>query len=69
MVSAEEFILSKLERGAKEGSERQVRDALAVAVAQWKRLNRAYLQHWAAELGVQEALLTLLQQAETLTER
>lgn len=66
VASAEDVILSKLEWNRISPSERQVRDALNVAVAQWPALDRAYLRKWAADLGVTEALEELLRQGEEL---
>jgi hypothetical protein len=66
LASAEDVILTKLEWNRISPSERQVRDARNVAVAQWPRLDQAYLRRWAADLGVTEALEDLLRQAEEL---
>lgn len=66
LASAEDVILTKLEWNRISPSERQVRDALNVAVAQWPRLDRDYLQAWAVDLGVTEMLEELLRQAEAL---
>ena len=57
-------ILSKLEWNKITPSERQVRDALSVAVVQWPTLDRAYLRRWAPELGVTEKLEEVLRTAE-----
>ena len=56
VISAEDVILSKLEWAKETESERQLRDVLGVAIAQWGRLDEGYLRRWARELGV-EALL------------
>jgi hypothetical protein len=69
VASAEDVILTKLEWNRISPSERQVRDALNVAVAQWPRLGRDYLRTWAADLGVTEALGELLHQAEELVRK
>jgi hypothetical protein len=66
LASAEDVILTKLEWNRISPSERQVRDALNVAVAQWPRLDRDYLRTWAADLGVAEGLEELLRQGEAL---
>ncbi len=63
LVSPEDSILSKLEWAKQGGSERQVRDAVGVAAVQGGRLDLAYLRRWAAELGVEELLNEVLQQA------
>ena len=66
VASPEDVILSKLEWSRISPSERQLKDALNVAVVQWARLDQAYLRHWAAQLGVGEQLEELLSQAEQL---
>jgi hypothetical protein len=53
MATAEDTILSKLEWALKAGgSERQLADALGVLQVCGDRLDRAYVERWAAELGV-----------------
>jgi hypothetical protein len=69
VASAEDVILTKLEWNRISPSERQVRDALNVALAQWSRLDKTYLRSWAADLGVAEILEDLLRQAEELASR
>jgi hypothetical protein len=64
MASPEDVILSKLEWAKITPSERQLRDALGVAVNQWSHLDQDYLRHWARELGVEEPLEQLLREAE-----
>jgi hypothetical protein len=66
MASVEDVILTKLEWNRINASERQVRDARNVAVAQWPRLDQAYLRRWAADLGITEELEGLLREAEQL---
>lgn len=58
MVSAEDIILMKMEwfRLGSEASERQWRDILGVWATQGDRLDQAYLDHWAALLGVADLL-------------
>ncbi len=52
VVSAEDAVLSKLEWARAAGdSERQLADAAGI-VAVNRTLDRAYIEHWAAELGV-----------------
>ena len=63
VASPEDVILSKLEWSAQTRSERQVQDALNVAIVQWPQLDQGYLRRWASELGVSESLETILQQA------
>ena len=60
IVSPEDTILSKLEWAKKGESERQLRDAAGVLLAQGARLDRSYLLRWAAELGVSDLLSRLL---------
>jgi hypothetical protein len=64
VASPEDVMLSKLERDKITPSERQVQDALNVAVVQGANLDRVYLRQWAAVLGVAEKLETVLQLAE-----
>ena len=45
-------------------SERQIRDALNVAVTQWPTLDQAYLRKWVPELGVADPWEHLLAVAE-----
>lgn len=62
--SAEDAILSKLEWAKAGESERQLRDAVGVAVVQWEKLDRQYLQRWSRELNVQALLERLLDEAQ-----
>jgi hypothetical protein len=64
IASAEDVILTKLEWNKITPSERQLRDALNVAVVKWQSLDQAYLRHWAGALGVSEKLEELLRNAE-----
>lgn len=64
VVTPEDLILAKLEWDKNTPSERQLTDALFVAIAQWSRLDQAYLRKWAPALGVTERLEALLQQAK-----
>lgn len=63
VCSPEDLILSKLDWGKRGESERQYRDALAVAKVQRSRLDLAYLAHWAEDLGVSDLLNRLLRDA------
>ena len=58
IVSPEDIILLKLEwyRLGNEASERQWEDVLGVVRVQGDRLDRAYLDQWARELGVSDLL-------------
>lgn len=60
IASPEDVILTKLEWDRITPSERQVRDALNVAVVQGDRLDRAYLRRWAKVLGVERKLEEVL---------
>jgi hypothetical protein len=66
IASPEDVILTKLEWNQISPSERQVRDALNVALAQWSKLDMTYLRRWAADLGVADALEETLRQAKEL---
>jgi hypothetical protein len=66
IATAEDVILTKLEWNRITPSERQLRDTLNVATAQWPTLDRDYLRKWAAQLGVSEPLEELLRDAESL---
>lgn len=55
-ASAEDTILSKLEWAKMGESERQFRDAVAVARVQSGSLDTEYLRRWAQELGVEREL-------------
>ncbi len=64
MATPEDIILTKLEWNLITPSERQVRDALNVAIARWLTLDRDYLRKWAPALGVTDQLLEVLRVAE-----
>ena len=64
IVSPEDVILSKLEWSKISESERQIRDALGVAVVQWTSLDKEYLRKWAEELGIADRLEAVLKDAE-----
>ena len=65
IVSPEDAILSKLEWAQGRQSELQRADALAVAVAHLGRLDLRYLERWARELGVEDSLSRLLEEAQS----
>ncbi len=56
VASAEDTILSKLEWSHRSGSERQMRDVVAVIQVQRQQLDIDYLEHWATELGIADLL-------------
>lgn len=60
IVSPEDAILSKLEWAKNSDSQRQLQDATSIATVQWDGLDLAYIQRWAAELGVDESLHRVL---------
>jgi hypothetical protein len=59
-ASAEDVILSKLEWAKIGDSDRQYRDAFAVAAMQRELLDLEYLRHWAVQLNVEPLLTRLL---------
>ena len=56
--------MTKLEWDKITPSERQVQDALNVAVVQWRTLDRVYLRRWAPLLGVADKLEEVLRKAD-----
>lgn len=62
VVTSEDILLSKLRwfRKGHETSEQQWRDILGIAAIQGPRLDRAYLDQWAARLGVADLLARVL---------
>jgi hypothetical protein len=70
VTSPEDTVLSKLEWAKDRRSEQQFRDALGVALVQWRRLDKDYLHKWAGQLHIEGQLKQLLEQAaEVLEER
>ncbi|MDI9430898.1 MAG: hypothetical protein QM570_04175 [Planctomycetota bacterium] len=65
IAASEDIILSKLEWMKGRDSDIQYSDALGIAIAQWGNLDLAYLKKWAVELGVEEPLAHLLDEART----
>jgi hypothetical protein len=63
LATAEDVILSKLEWNKLTPSERQVQDALNVALVQGAKLDHSYLRKWAPDLGVADQLEQLLRAA------
>lgn len=57
MATAEDTILAKLEWARLGGSERQMRDVAGIFAVSGDTLDRAYLEHWAAQLGLTEDLV------------
>ncbi len=66
IASPEDVILTKLEWNNLTPSDRQVKDALNVAVVQGAKLDLAHLRKWAPSLGVADQLEELLREAESL---
>lgn len=66
VVSPEDTILSKLVWMKETESERQFQDAVSVGLVQYHKLDFAYLQKWAMELGITELLNNILSQVKTL---
>jgi hypothetical protein len=58
-ASPEDVILTKLEWSRQGESERQFQDALSVARIQGDALDHAYLERWAAQLGLSDLLARL----------
>jgi hypothetical protein len=54
VATPEDTILAKLEWARQGGSERQLEDAAGIVEVQGRSLDRAYIERWAAVLGVVE---------------
>jgi hypothetical protein len=67
-MSPEDAILSKLEWSKGRESRIQLDDALAVAAAQWRTLDKDYILRWAAILGIEEDARKLLDRAGRIAE-
>lgn len=52
VASAEDVIVAKLEWAKLAKSQRQIEDVAAVLRLRWETLDRSYLGHWIAELGL-----------------
>lgn len=63
IASAEDTILAKLEWGKTSNSDRQFKDALAIAMTQ--EVDRQYLAKWADELDVVDLLNAMLNEADS----
>jgi hypothetical protein len=63
VLSPEDSILSKLEWSKGRKTETQFKDALGVLMTQKDSLDFDYLQKWAIELGIDDALNNLLEEA------
>lgn len=61
-ATAEDIILAKLEWSQMGSSERQFKDAVDVATMQGEKLDHAYLEAWAQELGLSELLKRLIRE-------
>lgn len=55
-ATAEDTVLAKLEWAAMSGSDRQLADAATVLAVRGAAIDQAYLDRWAAELGVADLL-------------
>ena len=64
VLSPEDSILSKLEWSKGRQSETQFKDALGVLETQKDMLDFGYLKKWAKELGIEDALQSLLKEAD-----
>lgn len=64
IASPEDVMLTKLEWNKITPSQRQVEDALHVAIVKGPTLDEQYLRTWASVLGVSDALEDLLQKAK-----
>lgn len=64
LVAPEDAILRKLEWAKESGSERQFGDALSVALVQKDNLNKAYMQEWSRNLGLEDLMARLLAEAD-----
>jgi hypothetical protein len=66
LITAEDIILLKLEwyRLGGEISDRQWNDIIGVVKTQFDRLDGAYLDHWASEIGVKDLFDRVRQQTE-----
>jgi hypothetical protein len=60
VATAEDTLVSKLEWARKAGGERQLDDASGILDVSGSRLDRAYVERWAAELGVLDLWRELL---------
>ncbi|TKJ42119.1 hypothetical protein CEE37_00135 [candidate division LCP-89 bacterium B3_LCP] len=66
VTSPEDAILSKLVWAKSSDSERQIRDASGVIEVQRENLDLDYLRKWAHELGVEEMLEKIIDEADKL---
>ncbi len=64
VATAEDTILTKLEWATTTGSERQLLDVVDLLRSRADRLDSTYLDHWATELGVDDALHQARTEAE-----
>jgi hypothetical protein len=63
IATPEDTILTKLEWSAMSGSERQLRDVAGIIEVKQGDVDRAYIERWAAELGVLDLWRRLSEQA------
>ncbi len=61
VATAEDTIIAKLDWAKETGSERQYRDVASIFAICGKGLDRDYIDHWIAELGLQEGWQKVLE--------
>jgi hypothetical protein len=54
MATAEDVLIAKLEWAKRGGSQRQIDDAADIWKIRSDELDHAYIEHWVAELDLQE---------------
>jgi hypothetical protein len=54
VATAEDTIVAKLEWARAGQSERQIRDVVGILELSGDGLDRAYIEHWIAELGLED---------------
>lgn len=64
MVTAEDLIVAKLEWARAGASDLQLRDALAVLLQQGRELDRAHVERWVGELGLDREWAAVLEEEE-----
>lgn len=54
VASAEDVVVAKLEWAKLANSQRQIEDAVAILRLRWEALDRAYVEKWISDLGLQD---------------